>query len=317
MSLQKGLVSVIIPLYNVERYVEEAIKSIQNQSYKNIEIIVIDDASTDNTYQILKRIAERDNRIKLYKNQRNLKIVKTLNYALTLANGEYIARMDGDDISQLDRIERKVRFLMENKEFDLVGCSVKAIDIEGNIIGKTVYYSNSDLLLRTLKYSTPVAHIWLARRNVYNKLNGYRELPGVEDYDFLLRMVTSGFRFTNLEDYFGYCVRIGRKGNTIDSLGIKQRKVHRYVYKLYKERLKKNIDSYSIENLKKFIKTAPFLEKIHLFSSKNLYKAIKAKNEKKYFNLIFYLVLSLCSIYQINYLFDRIIYRMIIMKHKK
>ena len=98
------LVSVIIPVYNVEKFVEQAIVSIIKQTYKNLEIIVIDDGSSDATYQIVADLATQDPHIKLYKNERNLKIVKTLNRALSLAQGEYIARMDGDDISALDRI---------------------------------------------------------------------------------------------------------------------------------------------------------------------------------------------------------------------
>lgn len=94
--------------------------------------------------------------------------------------------MDGDDISVFDRIENKVKFLEENQEFDLVGCSMKAIDTAGKNIGQTIHFSNQNLLLESLEYVTPVSHIWLARKSVYDKLNGYREISGVEDYDFLL-----------------------------------------------------------------------------------------------------------------------------------
>lgn len=315
--MKNKLVSVIIPVYNVEQYVKEAIQSIQNQTYKNLEIIVIDDGSSDNTYKIVDKLAKFDNRIKLYKNAQNLKIVKTLNRALSLANGEYIARMDGDDISAPDRIEKKVKFLEENKEYDLVGCSMKAIDIDGNNIGQTVHFSNQNLLLESLKYVTPVSHIWVARKFLYDELNGYKEISGVEDYDFLLRMTSSNFKYTNLEDYFGYFVRLGRVGNTISSFGIRQRKMHSYVHKLYEERLKNQKDSFSEETLKEYTQTSDFLEKIHTFSSRSLYKAIEAKSEKKYFKTLIYLLASLVSPYQISYLIDRLKYRNIIRKYKK
>lgn len=315
--MKNKLVSVIIPVYNVENYVKEAMQSIQNQTYKNLEIIVIDDGSKDNTYKVVEYLAKDDDRIKLYKNEENLKIVKTLNRALSLANGEYIARMDGDDISALNRIEKKVKFLEENKEYDLVGCSMKAIDTDGNNIGQTVHFSNQNLLLDSLKYVTPVSHIWVARKNLYDKLNGYREIPGVEDYDFLLRMTTIGFKYTNLEEYFGYFVRLGRLGNTISSFGIRQRKMHSYVYKLYEDRLKNQKDSFSNDNLKSYTRTNNFLEKIHSFSSRSLYKAIESKGKKKYFNMIVNLIASLVSPYQISYLIDRLKYRNIIRKYKK
>ena len=86
----KPLVSVIIPCYNASKYVEQAIRSIMNQTYKNLEIIVTDDCSTDDTFEILQNLAKQDSRIKLYKNETNLKIVKTLNNMILQANGKYI-----------------------------------------------------------------------------------------------------------------------------------------------------------------------------------------------------------------------------------
>jgi len=317
MKLQNELVSVIIPVYNVEKYVKEAIESIQNQTYKNIEIIVIDDGSVDNTSKIVEKLAKDDNRLKLYKNQKNLKIVKTLNLALSLSNGEYIARMDGDDISAPDRIEKKIKFLKENQEFDLVGCSMKAIDIDGNQIGETVHYSNQNLLVESLKFVTPVSHIWVARKSLYDKLNGYREISGVEDYDFLLRMTSAGFKYINLEDYFGYFVRLGREGNSISTFGIRQRKMKSYAFRLYKERLKNLKDSFSEENLKDFIETNEFLEKIQSFSSKCLYKTIEAKGKKKYLKMLVYLLASLVSPNQVIYLIHRLKYIFILRKYKK
>ena len=315
--MKNKLVSVIVPVYNVERYVTEAIESILKQTYKNLEIIIIDDGSIDNTFQIVKDLAKEDKRIRCYKNETNQKIVKTLNRTLSLANGEYIARMDGDDISAPDRIEKKVKFLEEHIEYDLVGCSMIAIDIDGNQIGKTIHYKNEKLLLETLQYVTPVSHIWVARKSVYDKLNGYREISGVEDYDFLLRMTSLGLRYTNLEDYFGYFVRLGRAGNTISSYGIRQIKMHEYAYNLFLERKDNNEDSFSSSNLEKYIKTNSVLEKIHTFSSKSLYKAIEAKGNKQYLKMILHLIFSFVSIYQIKYLYKRLKYRLIVRRYKK
>lgn len=315
--MQENLVSVIIPVYNVENYIRESIKSIQNQTYKNLEIIVIDDGSTDNTFKILQELAKNDNRIKLYYNEKNLRIVNTLNRALNLANGTYIARMDGDDISALDRIEKKVKFLEENKEFALIGCSVIAIDTEGNKIGQTVYYSDQNMLFKSLKYATPVSHIWVARKSLYEKLNGYREIPGAEDYDFLLRMITSGYKFTNLEDFFGYFVRIARNGNTASCIGLDTVKLHSYVYRLYTERLKFGKDRFSTEDLKKYLKTNILFHKLHALSNKYLYKALKCRSEHKYLKMLFNLFISVISPYQVKYLFNRFMYRYIIWRNKK
>ena len=110
------LVSVIIPVYNVELYVEEAIQSIQKQTYKNIEIIIVDDNSSDKTYSIVSHLKKHYSRIKLYKNEKNYQISTTLNRAFLNSTGEYIVRMDGDDISMPDRIEKMVSALEKNNE---------------------------------------------------------------------------------------------------------------------------------------------------------------------------------------------------------
>ena len=114
--MNNPLVSVIIPCYNAEKYVEEAVRSIMTQRYKNIEILVTEDCSTDNTLKILKNLEKEDSRIKVIQNKKNLKIVKSLNNMINIAQGKYIARMDADDISLPERIEKQVRFMEENPD---------------------------------------------------------------------------------------------------------------------------------------------------------------------------------------------------------
>jgi len=119
-NINNPLVSVLMPCYNVEAYVEESMESILNQTYKNIEVIAIDDCSTDSTKKILHRLSDKDNRIKVVENEKNLKLIDTLNKGIGLCRGEYIARMDADDIALPERIEKEVRFLEENKDHDIV-----------------------------------------------------------------------------------------------------------------------------------------------------------------------------------------------------
>lgn len=114
------LVSVLMPCYNAEAYLESAMLSMLNQTYKNIEIIAINDCSTDKTNDILVRLASQDDRIKVYDNEQNLKLIATLNKGIALCNGEYIARMDADDISFPKRLEKQVNFLEINKDVDIV-----------------------------------------------------------------------------------------------------------------------------------------------------------------------------------------------------
>lgn len=128
--MNQPLVSVLIPCYNVERYVEESVLSILNQTYSNLEIIAINDCSSDGTGEILQKLAIRDPRIKVVTNEANLKLIKTLNKGISLCSGEYIARMDADDISLPTRIEKEVRFLEENKDYDIVSTQFYAFRSE-------------------------------------------------------------------------------------------------------------------------------------------------------------------------------------------
>lgn len=233
-------ISVLIPAYNVEKYVEDAIRSIMNQTYTNLEIIIVDDCSDDNTYNILLRLKLEDCRIKLYRNNVNSKIVNTLNFALSKASGEFIARMDADDLAHPLKLEKQIEFLKNNSSISLVGCNYNVID------ENSLQYNKSNLLLSPLfirlglPYISPVVHIWMTRKTIYDAVGFYR-IPGVEDYDFLLRLHKLGFKCANLGEYL-YSVRV-RKGNTLSSIGLIQLLSKRYVYKLFRE--KSDLDSFT------------------------------------------------------------------------
>ncbi|MGX6591107.1 glycosyltransferase family 2 protein [Cetobacterium ceti] len=278
------LVSILIPTYNVEKYITKSLESILKQTYKNLEIIVVDDFSEDNTVKLIKKLMKNDKRIKLFQNNKNLKICKTLNIAFQNSHGDYIVRMDGDDECDTDRIEKQIEFLNANKEIALVGMSVKNIDEDGYMFSKTKYYKSFSKLKKMLYYDSPVLHIWACRREVYDKLNGYRDIPYVEDYDFLLRMLTYNYKFSNLENYYGYSVRF-RRGNTITTKGLEQIKAFEYALELYKYREKNRVskDNFSEEEyLKKiyvtekekesYSKTINLLE--NFFKTKNNIKKI-------------------------------------------
>ena len=127
------LVSIIIPVYNAEEYLKEAIDSIINQSYKKIEIIIVNDGSEDNTDDVINSYA--DHRITILNNDRNKGICYSLNRGIKYSSGVYIARMDGDDISTNNRIYEQVNFLENNKEYDIVFCRAKRLTRNSNVIG--------------------------------------------------------------------------------------------------------------------------------------------------------------------------------------
>lgn len=310
MSSNSPLISVLIPVYNVESFVEEAMLSICNQTYRNIEIIIVDDCSTDNTYKIVEDLAKKDKRIKLFKNSKNSKIVKTLNFALNQASGDFISRMDGDDISSPQRLEKQLNFLLKNEQFHLVGSHIITINESGNEIGKQKMPINESTIQKTLQYVSPVSHIWLARKDVYNVLNGYREIPGAEDYDFLLRMHSKGLLFTNLDSY-EYSVRI-RNGNTTSTIGFNQRLMSNYVVDLYNKRKKNQADNYSLENIQNYLDRHQKYKDKFDESNQFLRIAFTAKAQKKFLKMVIFIFLSILkSKFQFQYLLKRLFFKIL------
>jgi glycosyltransferase involved in cell wall biosynthesis len=201
------LVSIIIPCYNCELYVNEAVASIQNQTYKNIEIIITDDCSIDSTFSILQGIAKRDKRLKIFRNEKNLNIVKTLNNMLNIAKGKYIARMDADDVSLQERIERQVNFLENHSDYGMCGCSAWHINELGKKIGESLLpFSNNDI--QYYKYfASPFYHpTIMIRAEIYLQERYNEDYLYAEDYDLWLRLLkrTKG---ENLHERL-FCYRI-------------------------------------------------------------------------------------------------------------
>ena len=133
------LVSVIMSVYNGEKYLVQAIDSILNQTYQNFEFIIIDDCSTDNSSHILQEYAKKDSRIKIIKKEKNIGIkgfIENLNLGISIAEGKYIARMDADDISLPERFQKQVTFLENNPEIFMVGAQIDFINEKNEIIGE-------------------------------------------------------------------------------------------------------------------------------------------------------------------------------------
>lgn len=130
--MESPLVTVFIPVFNCEMYIKESLESILNQTYKNLEILIVDDGSTDNTINIINQY--KDDRIKIIKNKKNMGIPYTRNVGLKSAKGKYLAIMDADDISLDSRIMKQVQFLEEHEDIDVVGsnyeifgCGIKRV----------------------------------------------------------------------------------------------------------------------------------------------------------------------------------------------
>ena len=189
------MISVIMSTYKESvEYINKAIQSILRQTYADIElIIVVDDPDNIDAINLIENLAQDDSRIKLLINEENKGLVFSLNRALLKANGKYIARMDADDFSHIDRLETEIKHL-ELHNYDLVGSFTDYINMDGIKSGGGFQdVTIADNLPKLLKYENCVPHpTWLAKKELYDFLKGYRQIPYSEDYDFLLRAMQHG-----------------------------------------------------------------------------------------------------------------------------
>lgn len=206
------LVSIIIPVYNVEKYITTAIASIQNQTHKNLEIIIIDDGSKDNSLEICKNLSKLDDRIKLLKNDQNLGLSKSLNKAISQASGIYIARMDGDDISDPNRIEKQITYLQLNPHISVLGTASISINEEGELSPiKPIVYYDSNTLSFSAYFTQPLFHGSILAKSDVMKEFKYDESSKAEDFELWLRMVNRGIKIANLKDEL-YFYRVNSEG---------------------------------------------------------------------------------------------------------
>lgn len=198
-------ISVIMGIYNMankKEIMRLAIESILAQTYKNFEFIICDDGSSDRTYDLLKEFSKKDKRIILLKNDKNRGLAYSLNNCLKFARGKYIARMDADDISMPNRLEKQLRFLEKNFEYALVGSNLLYINNKG-IWGKRILpeYPNKKSFLFTSPFAHPTI---LIRKDVLNSLNGYKVekiTRRLEDYDLFMRLYTNDYKGYNMQEF--------------------------------------------------------------------------------------------------------------------
>ena len=190
-------ISIILPTRNNEKTIFYSIKSILNQSHKNFELIIINDCSTDKTREVIHSF--NDNRIIYFENKKNLGITRSLIYGIEKATGDYIARMDGDDISIPERLETQLKFLQKNPEVNLVGSNIIYFT-KNKVIGI------SDLELHNPKkfnfYLRPIGlphPTWMAEANFFKNLTYNPKKESVEDQDLLLRAFNT-YQFNLLKE---------------------------------------------------------------------------------------------------------------------
>ena len=194
-------ISVIMSVYNGETYLDEAIESVINQTFQNWELIIINDCSTDSTGDILNRFALKDERIKVHTNEVNLKLPSSLNKAISLCQGKYIARMDADDICLPQRLEKQFKFMEENKDVSLSSCRFMTVKngvyASGGAGGRCDNHSIRSILL----ISNPILHPGvIAKAEVMKDLGYDTSLTCTEDLELWTRLAINNYKMQILPE---------------------------------------------------------------------------------------------------------------------
>ncbi len=206
--MRKPKVSIIMSVYNCSKTIRECIGSILSQTYTDWEFIICDDASTDNTLEIATEYSENyRGKFVILHNEQNRRLAYSLNRCLEVARGEYIARMDGDDISLPNRLEEQVKFLDAHKEFAVVGTAMTPFDGTNEYSPRMLpEYPTPKLML----HSTPFAHATiLMRKSAYEAVKGYtvsKRTARAQDYDMWFRFFACGLKGYNIQQSY-YMVR--------------------------------------------------------------------------------------------------------------
>lgn len=240
---QQALISVIMPVYNSEPYLELAIQSILDQTYTNFELIIAYDKSKDNSFDIIKKFKKTDNRILICAGEKR-GLVKALNDALLLSKGKYIARMDADDISLVNRFEKQIKFI-NNQNLDICGSHYLLIDQKNNITGLNLVPISHQTCFLSLGTKVPFAHPnVMIKKDFLDKYNlqyGQSKYKIAEDYDLWIRMYEKGAKFGNVNDIlFKYRIledslsKINLEGLLKDSISMKKEFIENNKDDIYK-----------------------------------------------------------------------------------
>ena len=200
MVEMKKKISILMGIYNCADTLEQAVASIQKQTYTNWELILCEDGSCDNTFEVAQALAEKDSRIILLRNEKNVGLNATLNRCLAAATGEYIARMDGDDDCLPERFEKQIGFLENHPEYQIVSSAMVLFDETGEWGQVTCpeYPQPEDTVGKTAFCHAAV----MLKKDAMDAVGGYTEGPRmlrVEDVNLWIKLYTAGYRGYNIQ----------------------------------------------------------------------------------------------------------------------
>lgn len=270
-------ISVVMSCYNRKDYVSDAIESILNQTYKDFEFIIIDDCSTDGTREIIQKYADKDSRIVFIKNAHNLGLISNLNTGLELAKGEYIARMDDDDISLPERFEKQVKYLDEHQDITVLGTFIETFGKEDSM--SWVNECDSSIINIIINFFNPMCHPTVMIRNKFLKehhLQYAAEALHAEEYDLWKNISLKGGKLANLPEIL---LKYRVHENSI-TLSKKTRKIQRdTANKIKTELLKRYFNPKETNNIITTINKYPFEANNKIFLYKTLNKMKNAYSE--------------------------------------
>lgn len=284
--MKTPLISIIMSVYNEPiEWVKESIESIINQTYNNFEfIIIIDNPELEiDVYLYLVSLSKRDSRIIIVKNENNYGLAKSLNIGIDHSKGSYIARMDADDISDPQRLEKELNYLIEH-DLDVVSCLRINIDENSQVIDKITPNHRSPEI--TLKESNCICHpgVLMTSKSV-KSVGGYRAFYKSQDYDLWLRLLSNHYKFGIINEYL-LEYRINPSGIS-SSNKLEQFYISEYQKRLFRERKKNGCDSFSPDNLQSFLsekRITPKRNKKYCIARKKTDLAIRRFREK---NILF------------------------------
>jgi len=195
-------VSVIMSVYNGEKYLKDAVESILNQTYEDFEFIIINDGSIDNTKNIISHYANLDNRIKFVNNYRNIGLTKSLNKGINISKGNYIARMDADDISLQNRFFKQIAIFKKYDDTSVVVSNYVIIDKNNREIKEQKLPSDNFTLYNSIRKNNIICHgSIMMRKMLLDKVGVYNELLDfAQDYDLWLRIFKNGYKFYSIPE---------------------------------------------------------------------------------------------------------------------
>jgi glycosyltransferase involved in cell wall biosynthesis len=204
MSHKNPKISAIMPVYNREKFLDEAIQSVLDQTFEDFEFIIIDDGSTDESVNIIKKYAAKDDRIKLFCNDKNKGISYTRNRGIKIAQSNIIAVVDSDDVNMLERFEIQYNFMKNNSKIAIVGSYAYVIDERGKKTGEEFKYAiTQEVVSKSFFYKGP----FLQPTTMYNKkdvldVGGYRDkYREIDEVDLYLRMLSEGKLGSNIPKF--------------------------------------------------------------------------------------------------------------------